>query len=347
MQIYVNARFRAHKITGIQRVAHEIVSRLGTDLEICQPGKDLTGWKARVWEQTVLPLRSQSGLLWSPYPSGPLFLRRHVVTFHDLFAVDSPEWYSKAFAQWYGLTMRRLAAGAVHLIAVSEYTKTRLVKRFDIDASKITVVYNGVDLERFYPTPEKSSEARSALNLPSSEYLLCLGSLEPRKNLTRLLAAWASVLPELPQDLWLVVAGSGDQGVYTNANLGKIPDRVMMTGYVSEEHLRGLYAGSLGFVYPSIAEGFGLPPVEAMACGVPVLTSSVTSLPEVCGDAAVYVDPLDEASIAGGIKRFVQDIHLRQRLALAGRERAKRFTWRSAADGTLSVLRAATSLNVT
>ena len=343
MNIYVNGRFHAHRVTGVQRVAHEITRRLSGNVEICQPNRKLTGWQGHLWEQTALPRQCRDGVLWSPCASGPITNARHVVTFHDLFAVDSPEWYTAAYAAWYGYTLRKLASTAQHIIAVSEYTKRRLVARFAVDPAKITVIHNGVDAAWFSTPPDAARAARATLRLPPHRYLLSVGSLEPRKNLKTLLTAWKSVVHELPADLWLVISGTRDENVYRNAGLCELPARVFLTGYVPEECLPGLYSGGAGFVYPSLAEGFGLPPLEAMACGLPVLTSNTTALPEVCSTAALYFDPTSSDELARAIKLLVDDQNLQQKLSHLGREQAARFNWERTAEQTLRVLRAIAS----
>jgi glycosyltransferase involved in cell wall biosynthesis len=336
MKILVNGRFRSHKMTGIQRYAHEITQRLGFPL--LEPRRSLRGWRGHAWEQTALPIRSIRGLLWSPCAAGPLLASRHVVTFHDLFPLDSPEWYQPVFAAAYRILLTSLSKTATHMIAVSRFTKNRLVERLKVPPDRITVIHNGVDFKTFFRAEEQMSRARSGLSLPSGRYILCVGSLEPRKNLRRLLQAWSEVVGHLPQDIWLVVAGSPDASVYGTLGIASVPERVVFTGYVPETLLAGLYSGSLGFVYPSLGEGFGLPPIEAMACGVPVFTSDRTSLPEVCGSAAIYGDPTDITAIARGIKLLCSDESLRDRLNILGPEQASRFTWDSAARATNDLL---------
>jgi glycosyltransferase involved in cell wall biosynthesis len=343
MNIYVNGRFRAHRVTGVQRVAHEITRRLAENVEICEPKRKLAGWQGHLWEQTVLPLQCRNGVLWSPCASGPLSHANQVVTFHDMFVLDSPEWYKSTYVSWYGYTLRKLAQSSQHIIAVSDYTKRRVVARCGVDESKITVVHNGVDASWFSTSPLAAPAARHALQLPSDRYLLSVGSLEPRKNLKTLLAAWQEVVSELPPDLWLVISGAFDTNVYRSAGLSELPARVHLTGYVPEQHLPGLYAGSLGFVYPSLAEGFGLPPLEAMACGVPVLTSNTTALPEVCSTSALYFDPTNQRDLSHSIKLLVADQNLQQKLSHLGRQQASRFNWERTAEQTLAVLRAIAS----
>ena len=207
MNIYVNGRFRVHQMTGVQRVAHEITRRLGENVEVCEPPSKLRGWRGHLWEQTTLPRYSRNGVLWSPCASGPVRGPRHVVTFHDLFPIDAPYWYKNAYAAWYGFALRKLALSASHLIAVSEYTRKRLMECFAIDAEKITVIHNGVDERFLQASNESARQAHAALRLPTGKYLLCLGSLEPRKNLKTLLSAWGDVVRQLPSDVWLIVSG--------------------------------------------------------------------------------------------------------------------------------------------
>ncbi len=338
MNIYANGRFRAQKVTGVQRYAHEIIARLSPKIQVCQPRQFVKGWQSHLWEQTVLPMQSRGGLLWSPCAAGPLGAARHVVTFHDLFPIDSAEWYQKKYAMWRKITLSTLARTAEHLIAVSEYTKQRLVAHFQVAPSKVTVIHNGLDRKVFRPaSAEERAAAAEALQLPSDRYLLCLGSLEPRKNLKRTLEAWNSVLGDLPSDLWIVIAGSKDASVFEDAGLGKLPPKVHFTGYVPETHLSGLYSGSCGFLFPSLGEGFGLPPLEAMACGVPVLTSSLTSLPEVCSNAALYVDPTNVSEIARGLRQLVMEPAIGRSLIQLGNERVEQFSWDRAASQTLTV----------
>jgi glycosyltransferase involved in cell wall biosynthesis len=208
-----------------------------------------------------------------------------------------------------------------------------------IRPDKVSVIPNGVD-ERFAPrTPEEIEAVRRALGINATDYILCVGSLEPRKNLRRLIEAWAKIPPMLGADVELVIAGArGSSRVFDSVGLDPLPPRVHFTGYVSDEQLPALYSGALALVYPSLYEGFGLPPLEAMACGTPVVTSSGTSLAEVAANVAVMVDPEDVDSIAHGIRRVVSSSALREELRRRGLERASQNTWERTARQTLDLL---------
>ncbi len=334
----INARFLAHRVTGVQRYAREIASRLPGSPALLTPS-DGKGLRGHLWEQFTLPGLAAGRLLWSPSGAGPAFYGKQVVTFHDLFPIEHPEWYGAAFARWYNFLFRRLSREAVHLIAVSDYTKSRLVKLLGVDPERVTVVHNAVSPSLRLTTPAEAARTAGALALPSRRYILSVSSLEARKNLRTVLEAWREAQRSLPDSVWLVLAGpQADAKVFGKQTLPTIPARVHFTGYVPEEHLAGLYSGASLFLYPSLAEGFGLPLLEAMNCGLPVITSNTSSLPEVGGDAAVYVDPLD----AGALARAVL-AHLPRECAAVQPHKpslaqASRFSWDEAAGRTADVL---------
>ena len=339
IQIALNARFYVHRPTGMQRYALEMCRRFASHLDPVLPANALRGPVGHLWEQVYLPAAVHGRLLWSPNNTGPLAIARQVCTIHDLIPIDRPEWFSPHFSSWYRWLLPRLAKRVQHLIAISEYTKQRVVERLGVPPEKVTVIPNGVD-HRFSPRSAGEIETmRQALGIPGPAYLLCVGSLEPRKNLLRLLEAWRKVQTVIDSEIELVVAGAlGSSRVFGGVNLESPPPRTRFTGYVSDEHLPALYSGALALIYPSLYEGFGLPPLEAMACGTPVVTSNGTSLPEVVADSAVLVDPEDPASIAGGILEILSSPSLRDGLRRSGLERAKSFTWEHAAARTLSLL---------
>jgi len=344
-KICINTRVLSSSLSGVQRYTLELLNRLQSELQPIAPKKPLHGIAGHIWEQFVLPTRLKGNLLFSPSNTGPLLVERQVVTIHDITPLDHPEWLNPRFARWYQFLIPHLVHKAQKVIAVSEFTKRRICDVASLKPNKVVVIYNGID-ERFRPKSfEEIDQFKDALGIADFRYILTVATIEPRKNLQRLLEAWSVACSNLPQDVWLVVAGAkGKDIIFKNTSLKKLPPRVYMPGYVPDEHLPALYSGAIALVYISLYEGFGLPPLEAMACGTPVLTSNVTSLPEVVGDAALMVDPYDVDAIAEGIKRLIEDDNLRKELSQKGLARAKLFNWDRTAEVTWSVLKEAANL---
>lgn len=334
MPVQVNGRYLVHRVTGMQRYARELVTRLGDRMQVISPQQPWKGAKGHLWEQAVLPWRMGKGLLWSPSQTGPLAVAKQVVTIHDAAFVDTAYCFSRSFAAWYQFLTPRLARRVRKVITVSHFSQQRLADYCRVPAEKIVVVHSGVD-PRFQPqSADRIAEVREQRQLPA-RYVLCVGSLEPRKNLARLLEAWR-LLGDSLGDLHLVLAGAKGS-VFAELKL-QPPPNVVLPGYVEDDELPALYAGAEFFVFPSIYEGFGFPVVEAMACGAPVVCAGVTSLPEVAGDAALFVEPLEVESIAEGIRTMASDAQLRSRCRELGFAQAKKFDWSKAAAETWRVL---------
>ncbi len=337
--VFVNGRFRVHAMTGLRRYAEELISRMDGNLRVLEPGGNLTGLAGHAWEQWALPMRVRAGFLWSPCNTGPIGFGRQVVTIHDMFPLDHPEWFTPNFVRCFRAIVPRLIRRVQGVIAVSEYTKRRIAAAVPEAEDKIAVIHSGIGAQFCPARSNAPAEAARALGLPSRNYLLSVSSIEPRKNVARILTAWERLLPHLPQDLWLVLAGKqGDKGVFASGGAGHVPERVHFTGYVPDDFLPGLYSGAQAFLFPSLAEGFGFPALEAMACGTPVLTSAASSLPEVCGTAAYLVDPCKIHEIALGIIELTSNQDLRTNLRIRGLSRAAKFKWETAANKTWSVL---------
>jgi len=338
-RIVVNLRSQAAALTGVQRYTHELCARMNGDIEAIAPRRPLHGFRGHLWEQAILPIAVGRRLLWSPANTGPLAATRQVLTVHDVAPLDHPEWFGSRFAAWYGWMTPILARRAVRVITVSEFSKQRLMAAAGIEASRIEVIPNGVDA-RFHPCEDDAIRGmRNRLRLPTEQYILSLGSIEPRKNLSALLLAWAACLVHIPDNIWLVIAGSaGGQHIFSSSTLGDIPPRVYATGFIPDEELPALYSGALAFAYPSIYEGFGLPALEAMAAGKPIIAANTTALPELAGDAGMLVDVSDPQAIAKAIITVVQEKNLRAELGSRALRRSQLFTWERAAKSTLRVL---------
>ena len=293
-----------------------------------------------LWEQLAQPCqmrRAGVDLVHAPVYVGPLVCRSPVVvTLHDLSFYLYPELF-RPFQRNYlrkftRLTVRR-AAG---VIAVSESTRTDAIRILGVPPERITVIHNGVD-DEMRPLPaDQVSAFRRRRSLPE-KMILFLGTLEPRKNIVTLLEAFALLRREGNLAHQLVVAG-GRGWYYEEIEIAVqrlgLQDLVIFPGYVDQKELPLWYNAAELFVYPSIYEGFGLPPLESMACGTPVVAANTSSLPEVVGDAGILVNPLDSGALAEAMKRVLGDPEAGRTLRNAGLERAKQLSWRNTAEMT-------------
>lgn len=338
-RLYVNTRILAGHLTGVQRYLRSILDHLPDELEAIAPRTASHGIKGHAWEQFALPFLLHGDLLWSPSNTGPLAVKKQVLTVHDLVPVDHPEYLNPRFAAWYRFLLPRLTHRVKHIIAVSHFTKQRLIDAFGVPAENITVIWNGVD-ERFsLKSEDEIVPAIEKLGIPSRRYVFSLGSLEPRKNLSRLLQAWQKIMSLIPDDVWLVIGGAkGKSMVFEGVNFDPLPPRVFLTGHVPDDLLPQIYAGAIVSPYLSVYEGFGLPPLEAMACGTPVITGNLTALPEVVGNAGILVDPLSVDDIAYAMLKVITDQNVQMELGRRGLQRTKMFDWNNAAQQTWDVL---------
>jgi glycosyltransferase involved in cell wall biosynthesis len=285
------------------------------------------------WKHLALPLalrRDRCEVFHSPTGTLPVWAPcRTVVTVHDLFAAVGPDWFAPRVGWQLRLTQRRAARMANRVIAVSECTRRDLVERFRIRPDNISVVYNGVDHTRFYPADVDAEAVARRFGVPHP-FILCVGSLMPWRNAPRLLRAASRLqlgLLFVGRDIW-----GTDPTQRIAAEHGWSWAR--FAGYVPDADLPELYAAARVFAYPSLYEGFGIPPVEAMACGAPVVASTAGALPEVLGDAALLVDPRDESALVEALQAAAEDHGVLRRRGL---ERAARYRWDTAADQTWQV----------
>jgi len=333
MAIICNTRCLNAALTGTQRYTQKILDAFPEKISVITPSSSMSaGMKGHLWEQFVLPGKLKDNLLWSPSNCGPINYKKQVVTIHDIVSIDHPEWFNKTYVKWYDYMWPRLCKNAAHIIAISEFTRNRLIDVLKVPESKITVIYNGADLK-------KSADKPIHLNLPFKKYVLSLGSLEPRKNIPLLLKAWRNVIGQIPEDVGLVVVGGkGNSNIFKDAGINEVPPRVHFTGHVKDEYIKQLYSDALFFVYLSAYEGFGLPPLEAMSFGTPVLTGNQTALPEVVGDAGLLIDPASLTDCENGLLKMISDKNLRDTLAVRSIEQVKKFNWENTALKTWDVL---------
>jgi glycosyltransferase involved in cell wall biosynthesis len=262
-----------------------------------------------------------------------------VVTIHDLTMVTNPEWHEARRVAWFRWAMSRSLRHAARVLCVSATTARDLATALDVAPDRIDVTPLGTDLAPAGPPAVAAVRARLGLR---GRYVLGLGTLEPRKDLPTLVAAFATLAGEIPHDLVLAgLAGWGSGEVAAAVKASGVRDRVRLVGYVPEEDKAALFTGADVFVYPSRYEGFGLPVLEAMACGTPVVTTTGGSLPEVAAGAAALVEPGDRDRLAGAVRRVLTDGETRALLTERGRTRAAELTWTRCAELTAAAYRRA------
>jgi glycosyltransferase involved in cell wall biosynthesis len=272
-----------------------------------------------------------------------------VVSIHDLSFEHLPQTFKWRSRKQLRITVRRSARAAAQVIALSEFTRSDIIASYHVRPENISVIPLAAPAH-FRPVHDKEElqRVRQTYGI-EGDYILSVGAIQPRKNLSRLVEAYSRLRrarPEvkLPQ---LVLVGKCawlyTETLRTIKEL-EVSGSVILTGYAPEADLPALYSGALCFVYPSYFEGFGLPPLEAMKCGTPVIVGDKTSLPEVVGDAGVLVDPFDVDSMAAAIQRVISDSNLRAQLRVKGLERANLFDWQETARQTLSVYKRAAGM---
>lgn len=349
-KIYVNARFLTQPITGTQRFAIELSLELkkllpqlvflcpdkilhhsiAEELNVKIIGKSKNGL---FWEQVELPLflkEKDDPLLVNLCNLAPLFYSNNLVTILDLSFLHHPEWFSRKSSLLYNFIIPKVALRAKHIVTISEYSKEDISKTLCINLEKISTVYP-------YIPPFFLNRKKVLFDNPYGNYILSVSSIDPRKNFVNLIKAFKQAKLV---DTKLLIVGQ-ESKTFANADLKMLIENdptIVFTGYIEDYKLIQLYENAKIFVYPSLFEGFGIPPLEAMACDCPTLVSNTTSLPEVCKDASEYVDPNDVESICYGIKRVLDNEGLQIKLREKGRERVQYFKSQNSAHIMASLI---------
>ena len=320
----------------MERWARELTARLPVlrpgAYAVLAPRPRLVHRAGHAWEQLALPVlaaRLQARALLCPANLAPLSFPRNVVVIHDAAALRHPEWYSRTYAAWQRRLLPALARRAMHVVTVSEFSRGELCELLGLAPERVSVVAGGVDAA--FTVDADPAPARAALGL-GRPYVLCVASQTARKNLRALVPAARALAAD---GVDVVVAGGQRPQFAREQGL----EELRLLGHVDDALLPGLYAGAEAFVLPSRYEGFGLPVLEAMACGTPVVAAVTTALPATCGDAARLVEPTGEA-VRDALESLLRDPAERNRLLAAGRLRAARFTWERTARELDALLRA-------
>jgi len=328
--VIVNARFLTQKVTGVQRFAIEIskvLHKLNGEIIFVTPfdviDKDLARElgaivvgknKGVVWEQIDLRFYLKSKgkpLLVNFCNTGMAFYKNQIVTIHDMSYKVNPGWFSRSFYLWYNFLIPHIAKRCLRLFTVSNSSKKDIVKYLNIKQDKVTVIYNSSNL----------NTNNNFEQIVAGRYLLSVSSLDPRKNLNNLLKAYKDV----DENVKLFIVGLKKDNFQLDDTL--VSERVVIRNYVSDDELASLMRYSEAFIYLSFYEGFGLPPLEAMSLGCPVIVSDISAHREVCGDAALYADPYNVEDIKEKIINLLTSNKLKTELILAGKENLKRFNW--------------------
>jgi glycosyltransferase involved in cell wall biosynthesis len=337
-QVAINARaVIREEIGGVERYARELAARLPAAApgryEVIAPPRALAHRAGHLWEQAVLPLRARAcELIYSPANLAPVLSGRNVVVIHDVAALARPEAYSSTYVAYQRRMLPAIATRARLVITVSRFSRDEIVQRLGAAPERVRVIAPGVD-PRFAPAADADADADADAAAAAAAgrlgiggpYVLALGTASVRKN-HQVLGPAARALRE--RGIELLLAGS--QRGYLRAQ----DSGLRGLGYVPEAELAGLYAGALALAMPSLYEGFGLPCIEAMACGTPVVAAAAGALPETCGEAALLVDPNDGEAFAQALLIAAGDEHERARLRAAGLQRAAAFTWEAAVAAT-------------
>jgi glycosyltransferase involved in cell wall biosynthesis len=339
--VAVNGRFRTRPTSGVERVAENVGLHLrGPKATLVPRGPWGRGPLGHLWEQLVLPLvvLPYRAVLWSPCNFGPVLRRRQVASVYDVAPLDHPEWFSRGYRTWFRVVVGALHRRAAGIAVPTEFTRARMAERFGPTASTVRVVPGGVGST---DGADRRQPGRAQdVAMPTDEPFVCfVGSLEPRKNLATLVEAMALVRERTACSL-VVVGPTASMQVFAQGGVPEDPPPwVHRLGRVDDDHLEQLLRRCACLAYVSRYEGFGLPPLEAMQRGAPVVVADIPPLRETCGDAARFVDPGDAVAIAGAILDLVRlDDAVRGALREAGYRQAARFPWSGAADALEDLL---------
>jgi glycosyltransferase involved in cell wall biosynthesis len=326
------------EIGGVERVTRELVARLpGLSpgrYRLVSPPAALAHRAGHAWEQLVLPLLTRDAeVVFAPANTAPLAGRRNVVLVHDLAPLVEPRWFGRAYGAWHRMLLRAAARRARLIVTPSEFVRAELVRRLAVPAGRVVAIPLGVDTA--FRSPPDPAPTLRRLGLDRRPYVLAVGTDSTRKNRGLL----DTLAPRLHAAGLDVAIAGGRRGYMPAA--ASAPAGARRLGYVPDADLRALYAGAAAFALPSLYEGFGLPCLEAMAAGTPVVASDRGALPETCGGAALHADPTDPEAFAAACLAAATDPAAREALTAAGRERAAAFTWDRTAervDGAIGAL---------
>lgn len=337
MSLLINGRFVTQALSGVQRFAVELtkasLARSPGTVLLTPPGgasawpgsREIGKFQGQLWEQFELPRHLQGGLLVNLGNTGPVLARRQIVVIHDAGVFSTPEAYSRAFRIWYRFLQTLLVRRGAIIVTVSEFSRQEIIRHLGVAHNRVRVISEGADHMQRIGT---DASILATHGLAPGKYVLGVGTLAPHKNLAAL-----NILAERlhARGMSLVLAGGMGGAAFQTATAARLPQPARYIGRVTDAQLKSLYQAAGCFVFPSRYEGFGLPPVEAMACGCPVAASDIPALRETCGEAAAFFDPASPAHIATSVLGILDDPHRAEALRTAGLAHAANLTWAKAA----------------
>lgn len=340
----VNGRYLTQKATGVHRYAFEICNKLhemGVDFHVAIPQEIHPDYKfsfktvkcgslkTHMWEQISLPRYLKTignPLLISFTGCGPLNYSNQIMTIHDVSHERYPEWFSKNYYRFYHFMMPRIGRKAHAVLTVSEFSKKEIVDTLGIDSAKIHIIHSNVP---FHNKPSKEEILSHQPDTDREKYIIAVSSMDPRKNFVRLVKAFEQIEDK---SVKLYIIGMSFKAFNTPDQQKLISENVYLPGYITDDTLQKMYQNAELSVYPSLYEGFGLPPLESMTYGCPVINSDIPALREVSEDAALYIDPFDIEDITEKIDQLLKDEELKQELRLKGLEQIKKYSWEKSAQ---------------
>lgn len=334
----VNGRFLTQKATGVHRYAFEICNKLhemGVDFHVAIPNKINSDYKfsfntvkcgslkTHLWEQISLPKylkRIGKPLLISFTGGGVLNYDNQIMTIHDVSHERYPEWFAKNYYRYYHYLMPRTARKSHAVLTVSEFSKSEIINTFGLDKDKIYIVHSNVPFHS-KPTREEILNYKPDTD---EKYIIAVSNMDPRKNFLRLAEAFSKIEDK---SLKLYIIGMQTKAFNTPDLQKLIGENIVLPGYIDDTALQKMYQNAILSVYPSLYEGFGLPPLESMTYGCPAIVSDIPALREISGDAALYVNPYDVKDMTQKINLLIKDERIRKQLQSRGLEQIKKYSW--------------------
>lgn len=345
--ITINGRYLLQRVTGVQRFGREVLSNLidkndssnTGNLEVLVPNSanaeidienkyisHLGRLNGHAWEQLELSRTHPDNVIVNLCNTAPVFRRRQLVVLHDVMVAAMPSNFTFTFRTWYKAMISSYLRNSAQIATVSKFSAREISKHFGIPESRIAIIpESGEHILRV----TSSIEILDKLGIESDKYFLAVSSSASNKNFSAVVSA-ADAMQRT--DFKFVIVGGGNARVFGDGGPVVASATVVKAGYVSDSELRALYENAACFVYPSLYEGFGLPPLEAMSCGCPVIVADSSSLPEVCGNAAVYCDPHNTQSLLRALTRVLDNPQLRAELRIQGVEQSSLWRWHDAAN---------------